>query len=835
MLRITELKCEYAKNPIGLDYKKPRFSWIMESDNKDVMQTAYEITVDGMWESGKVECNCSHLIEYNGTELMPCTEYAYKVKVYDNKGDVAEAEGTFETGLMGNWEAEWIGTPKGNGGTVSPILRKEFSAEKAVKSARIYSTAMGLYEISINGKKVGDMVLTPGYTSFEKHLQYQTYDVTDMINESNTIGIMLGKGWCLGKLGWEPWKQYGPYKNCTLAALMELHITYADGTSEKILTDSTWKTADSPIVMSGIYEGETYDARLECGWAKVGFDDSKWEDVVVVDYKKDHIVAQENEPCRIIEEIKPTLIKAPNMDNILDFGQNLVGWIKIKVKGEKGQRVHLKHAEILDKNGNIYFGNLRTAKQEVTYYLKGGEEEIYVPRFTFQGFRYVKVIAFPGDFTEDNFVAQVIHSDMERTGNFECSNSLVNQLFKNVVWGQRGNFVDVPTDCPQRDERLGWTGDAQAFVRAAASNFGTAKFFSKWLNDVRCDQVESGSVPHVIPNVLGDDGGSSGWSDAAVIVPWEMYRAYGDARILEEQFDCMVKWNNYVRAQGDNEYLWNTGFHFGDWLGLDAFEGSYVGATPVDLIATAYFAYTIGIIAKVANVLGKEKEHKEYTELYNKICNEFRNEFLTPNGRILGDTQTAHVLALYFDLAVDKAKCAAELDKMIKENGNKLKTGFLGTPYLCYALSDNGYSETAYDLLLQTEYPSWLYPVTKGATTIWEHWDGVKPDGSFWSDDMNSFNHYAYGAVADWMYSNIAGINYDEEKPAYKHIIIKPLVTEQLDFAKASVKTVHGVVESGWARENGKVKYSVTIPVNTTATVVIGDKTYNVGSGKHEF
>ncbi|MDD4690385.1 MAG: family 78 glycoside hydrolase catalytic domain, partial [Eubacteriales bacterium] len=726
MLKISELKCEYANNPIGIDYKNPRFSWILKSDNKDVMQTAYVLTVEGMWDSGKVEDDCSHLIKYNGNKLQPCTRYNYKVTVYDNNGEVAEKDGFFETSLMShdNWQARWIGSPKGNSGTVSPILRNVFTSDKEVKSARIYATSMGLYEITLNGSKVGDYVLTPGFTSFEKHLQYQTYDVTDMIkNGGNTIGIMLGKGWCIGTLGWEPWRQGGAFNNCTLAALMELHITYADGSTEKVVTDSSWKTYDSPIILSGIYEGETYDARLETNWTDVDFDDSRWDDAVIVDFKKDHIVAQENEPCRVTEEIKPTLFRAPNLDNILDFGQNLVGWIKVTVKGGiRGQRIELRHAEILDKDGNIYFGNLRTAAQKTVYYLKGGDEEIFIPRFTFQGFRYARVVAFPGDFSADNFVAQVIHSDMERTGNFECSNPLINQLFKNVIWGQRGNFVDVPTDCPQRDERLGWTGDAQAFVRTAASNYNSAKFYSKWMRDVCCDQAESGSVPHVIPNVLTDVGGSSGWSDGCIIVPWEIYRAYGDKQILEENFECMVKWNNFVRRQGANEFLWNTGFHFGDWLALDASEGSYTGATPKDLIATAYFAYTTGILMKISKVLGKDKEYAEYTTIYKNICNEFRREFVTPNGRILGDTQTAHVLSLFFGLADHKEKSSLALNEMIKENGNRLKTGFLGTPYLCHALSDNGYSETAYDLLLQTDYPSWLYSVTKGATTIWEHW-----------------------------------------------------------------------------------------------------------------
>ncbi len=760
--------------------------------------------------------------------------------ISDNKGETAESEGYFETGLMSpdNWEAEWIGSPKGNAGSISPILRKTFTAQNNIESARIYATAMGLYEIKFNGRKVGDMVLTPGFTSYEKHLLYQTYDITNMIKSgNNVIGITLGKGWCLGRLGWGDWRQEGTFKNCTLGALMELHISYKDGTKEKIITDGSWKTYDSPILFSSIYDGETYDARLENEWCNPDYDDKYWERVNIINYPKNHITAQENEPCRVIEEIKPyKIFKAPNGENIIDFGQNLVGRVKLKVKGKKGNRVSYQHGEVLDKNGNFYSGNLRSAKQTVTYYLKGGEEEFYTPYFTFQGFRYLRIIAFPGDFNKETFTAQVIHTDMDRTGYFECSDELVNKLFNNVIWGQKGNFVDIPTDCPQRDERLGWTGDAQVFVQTAATNFNTAKFYSKWLKDMALDQREDGAVPYVIPHILDEnDFGSSGWGDAATIVPWKLYLAYGDAQILNQQFDCMTKWVNYIRVQGDNEYLWDTGFHYGDWLGLDSAEGSYVGATSKQLIATAFYAYSVGITAKAAKVLGKDKEYEKYSSLYKKVVDEFRNEFITPNGKVCDTTQTALCLALYFNLATDKKRAASELDKMIKENGNKLKTGFLGTPYLCHCLSDNGYGETAYSLLLQREYPSWLYPVTKGATTIWEHWDGIKPDGSFWSDEMNSFNHYAYGAIADWMYSAAAGIQYDEEKPGYKHIIIKPLVTNQLDYAKASVKTVYGEVVSGWKRENGKISYEVKIPANTTATAYIDGQTYNLGSGKYKF
>jgi alpha-L-rhamnosidase len=465
---------------------------------------------------------------------------------------------------------------------------------------------------------------------------------------------------------------------------------------------------------------------------------------------------------------------------------------------------------------------LRKAKQTIKYILKGCGIETYQPHFTFQGFRYVKVEGYPGELKPENFTGMVIHSDMEVTGNFRCSDKLVNQLQHNILWGQKGNFLDVPTDCPQRDERLGWTGDAQMFIRTACFNMNVALFFTKWLRDLYAEQSAEKGVPFVIPHVLGEnDYSSSAWGDASTICPWTIYTCYGDRRILEEQYESMKMWVEYIRAQGDNEYLWNTGFHFGDWVGLDAKPDSYVGATSRDFIATAFYACSASIVAKAAGVLGKNEDRAEYEKLHANIVKNFREEFVSPNGRLVSPTQTAHVLALMFGLVEEKhrKRTVEALVGLIEENKCHLDTGFVGTPYICHVLSENGHNDLAYWLLLQKDYPSWLYQVTKGATTIWEHWDGIKEDGSFWSPDMNSFNHYAYGSIGDWLYRVAAGI--DAGKPGYKHIYIRPRPGNGLTFVEASLDSPYGVIKSAWKKDGDALEIRVTIPANTTASIIL--------------
>ena len=811
------------------------------SNRRATIQKGYRIQVAGsdgdfgqpVWDTGFIASEQSIQIEYAGPELKSRTRYYYRVKVWDDAGRESEWSDTawWETGILetDEWTAQWI-TPAAT--DINPesepafLLRKRFELKDNVASARVYATAAGMYEIYVNGQRVSDDLFAPGWTSYHHRMQVQTYDVTDLLRKGlNGIGIVLGDGWYRSGMGFYPKiYRYGERR----AALLQLHVRYMDGTEEVVATDSSWKASTGPILYSTIYHGETYDARLEQdGWSNAEFNDKEWKKVEILDLPLDHLVMQENWPTRVTEIVRPVAtFVTPNGDHVLDMGQNMVGRIRFTVKAPRGTRIVLKHAEVLDKNGNIYFGNLRHAKQKVEYICKGEGIENYAPHFTFMGFRYVKVEGYPvqeNGLPLDAFVGEVIHSDMVPTGSFECSHSGVNQLQRNIQWGQRGNFVDVPTDCPQRDERLGWTGDAQLFIRTALFNYHGGPFFTKWLRDLKAEQLPDGGVPFVIPNVL-DGASSAAWGDAAVICPWTVYLYYADTRLLAEQYESMKAWVEYIRAQGENEYLWNTGFHFGDWLALDAKENSYVGATPTDLIATAFYAYSTRIVRDAARVLGKMEDARRYEELYCNIKEAFRNEFITPAGRLAAPTQTAHVLALMFDL-VDgdvRKRVARDLNELIVENDYHLTTGFVGSPYLCFALSDNGYHETAVRLLLQDSYPGWLYSVSKGATTIWEHWDNIKPDGSFWSDDMNSFNHYAYGAIGDWMYRRIAGLDMDEAEPAYKRIRIRPLFgSNRLTWAKAKFKSMYGLIESGWNVDGDRIEVYVRIPENTTAEIAL--------------
>ncbi|MEH7073457.1 family 78 glycoside hydrolase catalytic domain [Neobacillus drentensis] len=840
LLKVENLTCEYRKNPLGIDIKRPRVSWKVKSDRRGTMQQAYHIQVayeedftEIIWDTGITESDESIHIEYGGPELKSKTRYFYKVKVRDNFNRETEWSETawLETGLLSpeDWQAEWI-TPDPAG--INPLsepaflLRKEFTLKAGIKSARIYGTGVGLYELYLNGERVSDELLAPGWTSYHNRLQYQTYDVTKQLQDgTNAIGIILADGWYKGNLVRENNRNiYGNRR----AAFFQIHVTYNDGTEEVIVTDNTWKASTGPIVFSEIYHGETYDARLEKeGWSQSNYNEQDWSGTIIQEMPNTQLVAQENVPTRVTEVLKPIdTFVTPAGDTILDMGQNMVGRIRLKVNAPTGTRIVLKHAEVLDKDGNIYFGNLKFAKQKVEYITKGEGLESFAPHFTFQGFRYVKVEGFPGQengLPLENFVGEVIHSDMERVGEFECSDPLVNRLQENIVWGQRGNFVDVPTDCPQRSERLGWTADAQVFIPTALFNYQGGPFFTKWLRDLKADQLPDGNVPFVIPNVEGGKG-SAAWGDAATIIPWTVYQTYGDKRVLAEQYDSMKAWVEYIRRQGKNEYLWDTGFHFGDWLALDAKENSFVGATAKDFIATVFYAHSTRILRNAAKVLGNVEEVHEYSFLLDKIIEQFNHEFISPSGRLVSPTQTAHVIALMFDMVEGKAKdrTAYELNQLLIQNDYHLNTGFVGTPYISLALSKGGYHETAVKLLMKDDFPSWLYQVKKGATTVWEHWDSIKQDGSFWSDQMNSFNHYAYGSIGNWMYKVVAGIDMDPALSAYKKIKIEPKFAGiSFTQAKAVFESMYGRILSSWNLTNEVVEVEVEIPANTTADILL--------------
>jgi alpha-L-rhamnosidase len=858
MLTPHKLVCEYLTNPIGLDVRQPRLSWTTDSAQRGARQTAYRILVTEsidtleaastgqakngpLWDTGKVASDTSLHVPYSGAPLQSGQRCYWRVRVWDENDEASDWSETayWEMGLpdSGDWQADWI-TPDWDEDVSrsqpAPLLRRDFGAVSGLVAARIHATSLGLYELRLNGQRVGDAVLTPGWTSYDHRIQYQTYDVTALVREgNNALSVMLGDGWYRGFLGLEGRRNlYGD----RLALLLQFHLTYADGRVEIVGSDSHWRAARGPIQMSDIYMGETYDARQEKpGWDQPGYDDGEWRPVRLLDQAKDVVVAQVGPPVRRHEQIRPVrILHSPKGETILDFGQNMVGWVQVRARGLAGTTITLRHAEVLDQEGNLYTENLRKAAQATRYTLKGitDADEVFEPHFTFQGFRYVAVEGFPGEPTLDSFTGIVLHSDTSPTGTFECSNPLINQLQHNIVWGQKGNFVDVPTDCPQRDERLGWTGDAQVFSRTACFNMSVAPFFTKWLRDLSADQLPSGSVPFVVPDVTSrsDSGqlavfrgaGAAAWSDAAVICPWTIYLCYGDARLLEEQYGSMAGWVDYVRSRVDEDHVWRKGFQFGDWLdyrGRDALNPAPV--TNGELIATAFFAYSASLLADAARVLGKMADAKAYADLAGKVRAAFNDEFVTAAGRIGPNTQTAYVLALHFDLLPESMRPLAveRLAEEVRRAGYHLTTGFVGTPYLCHVLSRYGHTDVAYELLNQESYPSWLYPVKKGATTIWERWDGIKPDGSFQDAIMNSFNHYAYGAIGEWLYRVVAGIEVDPAQPGYKHVLIQPQPGGGLTYARATLDTPYGLVASAWELTEADFHLSVTVPPNTHATV----------------
>ncbi|MGB8191418.1 MAG: family 78 glycoside hydrolase catalytic domain [Chitinophagaceae bacterium] len=841
-LPVQNLLVENRSNPMGVDVASPRFSWQLVSDKRNVLQTAYEVRVatdknalgkgsNLQWSSGKVASDSSVHVTYKGKPLQAGKIYYWQVRAWDNQGSASNwSEPAFwQMGLSpADWKAKWIeiGFVEDSVRRPAQLFRKEFKAAKKIRSATAYITAHGLYEAAINGKKIGDSYLTPGWTSYNKRLQYQVYDVTGLVNSgSNAIGVMLGNGWYRGYLAWQDNKNiYGKY----LALLMQIDITYTDGSMESILSDDSWKSSTGSIVSVEIYHGETIDARKEkTGWQLAGYNDAAWSGVSIKDHSKSVLVATENEPIKKQETFKPVkILTTPRGEKVIDFGQNLVGWIIVKAKGKSGDSITISHTEVLDKDGNFYTDNLRAAKAQGIYILKGQPEESFEPHFTFYGFRYIKIEGYPGEIKPENFTAVALYSDMEQAGNFTCSNPMINQLQHNIQWGQNGNFLDVPTDCPQRDERLGWTGDAQVFARTAAFNRNVNSFFAKWLKDITADQQPNGSVPFVVPNVLGaNSGGSAGWADAATIIPWDMYVAYGDKKILEQQYNTMKAWVGYMTMNSTND-LWNKGFHFGDWLFYRPFDDNDGRAAVTDkyLIAQCFYAHSTQLLIKAAGVLGKAEDVNNYKTLLQKIKDAFIKEYVTPTGRLVSGTQTAYVLALNFDMLPEslRAQSALRLVDNIKSYGYHLTTGFLGTPYLCHVLSRFGQDSVAYKLLLQDTYPSWLYPVKMGATTIWERWDGIKPDSTFQTPTMNSFNHYAYGAIGDWMYRNITGLNNDEDSPGYKKIIIRPRPGGGLTHASATLQTYYGKLSSGWKKDaDGNIVFDVEVPANTTATIFI--------------
>ena len=680
----------------------------------------------------------------------------------------------------------------------------------------------------MNGQKVGDEYFTPYCNAYDQWIQYQTFDITEQLRVgSNVVSVMLGNGWYKGRYGANGGSIN--YYGDRFALLCELRITLDNGNELNIVTDPSWKVQPSPVIDSSIFDGETYDTRIE----KAVPSPSKTFAVKPIEIDMTRLEARRSLPVCMNEAIKPVaVIHTPAGETVLDMGQNMTGWLRFRTSAPAGSRIQLQFGEVL-QGGNFFRDNLRTAKAEYIY-IADGKDAVVEPYFTFFGFRYVKVSGWVGELNLADFTGCVIYSRMDTTGEIETSNEKVNQLFKNALWGQKGNFLDIPTDCPQRDERLGWTGDAQIFSGTACFNMDVAAFFAKYAYDLGKEQSKTGGmVPHIVPMSNLERGGSTAWGDAATVLPWNVYEFYGDVGILEQQFESMCAWVDYIRQIDDasgGKRLWTEGDHFGDWLALDAPDPvSRKGGTPPDFIASAFYCYSAGLVAKAAAVLGKREQANAYERLAAEVKAAIQAEYITATGRLAVPTQTGYVLALYMDLVPDAYRERVKHDLIVKLNMDKnhLRTGFVGTPFLCRVLSNNGANDLAYTLLLNEDYPSWLYAVNLGATTIWERWNSINPDGTISSTGMNSLNHYAYGSIVEWMYRDMCGLNPasgEDGMTGFRHAWIAPKPDQSLQWARARYCSAAGTYESGWRiDESEQITIEIAIPFNASASVVLPD------------
>ncbi|MBQ1950332.1 MAG: family 78 glycoside hydrolase catalytic domain [Clostridia bacterium] len=701
-----------------------------------------------------------------------------------------------------------------------PAFCKDFSlSDKAIKTAKLYITAVGVYRAYLNDNRVGDVLMTPGWTKYAKRHQYQEYDITSLLAENNTLFVEVGHGWQRGRICnmLESNKTYPP-----ASVIACLQITYQDGTVETVVSDTSWQCADGAVIRSDIYDGEAYDANVSL---------HNFRPVEIYDADKTNLIPQEGEPIKAHERIAPLeIIQTPAGETVINFGQNLTGYVEISVDAKGGEVIDLSFGEVLDSDGNFYNANYRTAKSEYIYTCRPGKQT-YAPHLCFYGFQYVRINQAPENVS---YTAVAVYSDIKQTGFLRFSDPRLNQLFSNVIWGNKGNFLDIPTDCPQRDERWGWTGDAHVFARTACYNFDVEKFYAKWLNDILAEQGEDGFVPHTIPNSLVRSNpdpsrwcerGSAVWGDVAIGLPWQVYLSYGDKEVLRRHFESMCKWIAYITNTTTDQYLWTGGMQYGDWLALDGPQGSNNGGSRSAFIASVFYAHCTSLVVKSGKLLGEDVSY--YEDLYDNIVRTIRKTY--PEYK----TQTECVLAIHFHITEDVKGTADKLISLLEANGYTLTTGFVGTPYLLHALSETGHTDVAYRLLLTEDYPSWLFSVKMGATTMWEHWDGIREDGTFWSTEMNSYNHYAYGAVMDWVYSVAAGIDTDPDYPGYEKAIIAPNPNPRLQSLQAEYTTKHGTIKSAWEYKNGQVRYFISTPVETT--VCIDGKSFEVQPGDYIF
>ena len=848
---VVDLRCEYRTNPLGIDTLRPRLFWRLESDERGQRQMAYRVLVasaadllaaDGgdLWDSGRVESDETIQVEYAGRPLASGQACFWKVRAWDAAGRLlAWSTPAFWTmGLLapGDWRAQWIGydapasaeflalsppppapqpgaKPGENAPEVyppPPYLRKAFRIEKPVRRATAYASAFGQYELRINGRRVGDDWFTPGWTDYRKRVYYNTYDVTDLLAAGeNAVGAILADGWYAGHLGNFKYRFYGPEPRF----LVQMDIEYADGTRDAVATDATWRAAYGPIANTDMFMGETYDARREWpGWDRPGFDAAAWQPPAVGNPQPQALL--ESYPAvtvRRMEELRAAARTQPVPGRwVYDMGRNMVGWVRLKVRGRPGQRVVLRHAERLRPDGTLYTENLRGARATDTYVLRGGGEETLEPHFTFHGFQYVEITGLDSPPAPEDVAGVVVYSAMPVAGSFACSHPLVNRLFENILWGQKGNHLDIPTDCPQRDERLGWTGDTQFFMRTGAYNMDVSSFFTKWLVTlVQDSQGPDGTFAHVAPDTIGQFGATA-WGDAAVICTWHEYRVYGDRRVIERHYPALARFIEH-RLGASRDGISSPG-GFGDWLDKG-------GKAPHELLGTAYLAYDLHLMVRMADAIGRTGDARRWREAAEKVRAAFARDFILPDGHIKDSGQTGYALAFGMDLVPpwSRAAVAERFVEDIRLHDWHLTTGFIGTPRLLPALVAAGRTDVAYRLLLQEGYPSWLYQVKLGATTLWERWDGWTPERGFQDPNMNSFNHYAFGSVGEFLYAAVAGI--DAETPGYQRLVIRPRPGGGLTWARAAYDSIRGRIVSDWRIEGPTFFLNVTVPANATATV----------------
>ena len=843
----AELRCEYRVNPVGIDVTQPRLSWTLgaaAADARGLTQAAYQVMVAGtpeklaadqgdLWDSGKVESDQQLHIEYAGKPLAPRMRCHWKVRVWDHDGKPSgwSKPAMWSMGLLeaGNWQAKWIADIDNPNVGPQPVtlVRKSFQLDHPVRRATAYASALGVYELRLNGQRVGDDLLAPEWTSYRKRVQYQTYDVTALLRQGeNAAAALLGEGWFDGRL-----MSAGLHANGSRPRfLLQLEIEFADGQTQTIVTDGSWRaTSDGPIRLSGIYDGEVYDARKEfAGWDAPRFDAAAWRPAQGFALDERKLVWQRNEPIRVEQELAPVKLTEPKPGMfVFDFGQNMVGWCRLKAAGAAGQTVTLRHGEMLNDDGTLYTANLRGALQTDRYTPKADGEFVFEPHFTYHGFRFVEVTGLAKPPSQGAVAGRVFHSASPLTGRFECSDSSLNRLMQNILWSQRGNLMSVPTDCPQRDERCGWLGDIQVFGQTAIYNMNLAAFLAKFAQDLRDDQNGDGCFPDYAPHPSTHSGGSPGWADAGVILPWRSWQNYADRRLLEEHFEAARRW--VERGHRNNpELIWPKNDNLGnDWLNGDWIKQagwpSYGGAVPSQVFSTAYFAHSTDLVAKMAGVLGRKEDAQRYGELFQQIKAAFNQRFVKPDGRIEGDTQGGYALALDFNLLPDelRPKAASLLVENIRRYQNHLSTGIQTTHRAMLELTRNGHNEVAWQLLTNRTVPSWLGMVDNGATTIFERWDGYVKGRGFMDGGMNSFNHYALGAVGEWMWRNIAGLNPDDAQPGWKHCVISPRPGGGVTWARSEYDSIRGPIRSDWRVAGGRFILKVTIPPNTTATVAV--------------